>query len=190
MVLVAAPFSQPTEQAKRRHDAQVNLKLDASAIPRHHEPVACKHGFNGNSASGRKTGYQRMRSAITAESAKCSHLPAAPERARLCARVAAEHRGRDVLLIDLRKLTTLVDYFVIASGTSRRQIHAMADEIERAMNQLGDQKIGIEGYGESRWVLLDYRDIVVHLFDDDTRSYYDLENLWGDAPRVEWNQTS
>ena len=119
-----------------------------------------------------------------------SSLPAALDRARLCANVAAENRGRDVLLIDLRKLTMLVDYFVIASGTSRRQIHSMADEIDRAMTQFGDKKIGIEGYGESHWVLLDYGDIVVHLFDDATRRYYDLENLWGDAPRVEWNQRS
>jgi ribosome-associated protein len=102
--------------------------------------------------------------------------------------VAADNRGRDVLIIDLRKLTTLVDFFVIASGTSRRQIHAMADEIDRALGQLGEEKIGIEGYNESHWVLLDYGDIVVHLFDDNTRHYYDLENLWGDAPRIEWEQ--
>ena len=119
-----------------------------------------------------------------------SSLPAALERARLCANVAAENRGRDVLLIDMRKLTTLVDYFVIASGTSRRQIHSMADEIDHAMSQLGDRKIGLEGYGVSHWVLLDYGDIVIHLFDDETRRYYDLENLWGDAPRIEWNQRS
>lgn len=90
----------------------------------------------------------------------------------------------------MRTLTPLVDYFLIASGTSRRQIHAMAEEIDRAMNEHGDQKIGIEGYRESRWVLLDYGDIVIHLFDDETRRYYDLENLWGDAPRVEWNNVS
>jgi ribosome-associated protein len=102
--------------------------------------------------------------------------------------VAADNRGRDILIIDLRKLTTLVDFFVIASGTSRRQIHAMADEIDRALGQLGEKRIGIEGYNESHWVLLDYGDIVVHLFDDNTRRYYDLENLWGDAPRVEWEQ--
>jgi ribosome-associated protein len=90
-------------------------------------------------------------------------------------------------VLDLRKLTAMVDYFVIATGTSRRQIHAMADEIDRVMNEYGEQKIGIEGYRESRWVLLDYGDVVVHLFDDETRRYYDLENLWGDAPRVEWN---
>jgi ribosome-associated protein len=90
-------------------------------------------------------------------------------------------------VLDLRKLTAMVDYFVLATGTSRRQIHAMADEIDRVMNEHGETKIGIEGYRESRWVLLDYGDVVVHLFDDETRRYYDLENLWGDAPRVEWN---
>ena len=83
----------------------------------------------------------------------------------------------------------MVDYFVIASGTSRRQIHSMADEIDRNMNLLGERKMGIEGYAESRWVLLDYGNVVVHLFDDETRRYYDLENLWGDALRVEWNQS-
>ena len=112
------------------------------------------------------------------------------ERARICASVAADNRGRDVLVLDLRKLTSLVDYFVIATGTSRRQIHSMADEIDRAMNQMGDEKLGIEGYGESHWVLLDYGDIVVHLFDEATRKYYDLENLWGDAPRIEWMSPS
>ncbi len=108
-------------------------------------------------------------------------------RACICASVASDNRGRDACVLDLRKLTAMVDYFVIATGTSRRQIHAMADEIDRVMNEHGEQKIGIEGYRESRWVLLDYGDVVVHLFDDDTRRYYDLENLWGDAPRVEWN---
>jgi ribosome-associated protein len=116
-----------------------------------------------------------------------SGLPAALDRARLCANVAADNKGREVLVIDLRKLTTLVDFFVIASGTSRRQIHTMADEIDRALSQLGEKKIGIEGYNESHWVLLDYGDIVVHLFDDNTRRYYDLENLWGDAPRIVWD---
>ena len=128
------------------------------------------------------------RIAITVEVSTRTNLPAAGDRARLCANIAAENRGRDVLVIDLRKLTTFVDYFVIASGTSRRQIHSMADEIDRAMSEAGDKRIGIEGYGESHWVLLDYGDIVVHLFDDNTRRYYDIENLWGDAPRVDWNQ--
>ena len=109
--------------------------------------------------------------------------------ALLCANVAAEHRGRDIRVLDLSKLTPMLDYFVIASGTSRRQIHTMADEIDRNMNLLGERKMGIEGYAASRWVLLDYGSVVVHLFDDETRRYYDLENLWGDAVRVECNQS-
>lgn len=104
----------------------------------------------------------------------------------MCAQVAAENRGRDIVVLEMSRLTPLVDYFVIATGTSRRQMHTMADEIDRGMNQAGEEKIGIEGYGESRWVLLDYGDVVVHLFDADTRRYYDLENLWGDAPRLDW----
>lgn len=127
---------------------------------------------------------------ITLDMSIGSSLPAALERACICANVAAENRGRDVLVIDLRKLISIVDYFVIASGTSRRQMHAMADEIDSAMGLIGDHKIGIEGYDESHWVLLDYGDIVVHLFDDQTRRYYDLENLWGDAPRIDWNSKS
>lgn len=90
-------------------------------------------------------------------------------------------------MLDLRKITPLADFFVLATGTSRRQIHTIAEEIDRAMNEQGEQKLGIEGYRESRWVLLDYGDIVVHIFDDEARRYYDLENLWGDAPRVDWN---
>lgn len=108
-------------------------------------------------------------------------------RACLCARTADENRGRSVVVLDLRNLTPIVDYFVIASGTSRRQIHTMAEEIDRVMTERGDPKVGIEGYEASRWVLLDFGDIVVHLFDDATRQYYDLENLWGDAPRIEWS---
>ena len=106
----------------------------------------------------------------------------------MCANVAAEHRGRDIRVLDLSNLTQVVDFFIIATGTSRRQIHTMADEIDRNMNLLGERKMGIEGYAESRWVLLDYGNVVVHLFDDETRRYYDLENLWGDAVQVECEQ--
>jgi len=108
------------------------------------------------------------------------------ELAVTAARVAAENRGRDVIVIDVRQLTPMFDYFVVATGTSRRQIHAMADEIDRVLNkELGSARLGIEGYDRGGWVLLDFGEVVVHLFDESTREYYDLENLWGDAPRVE-----
>ena len=102
------------------------------------------------------------------------------------ARTAADHRGRDVVVLDLREITSEFDYFVIATGTSRRQLHAMSEEIDHKLeNDLGDRRLGIEGYTESRWILLDYGSVVVHLFEDEARAYYDLENLWGHAKRVD-----
>ena len=101
------------------------------------------------------------------------------------ARTADENRGRDIVVLDMRELTPIFDYFVIVTGTSRRQLHAISEEIDDTLQlKLGDKRIGIEGYNESRWILLDYGDVVVHLFDAETRDYYDLEQLWGAAQRV------
>ncbi len=103
------------------------------------------------------------------------------------ARTAEENRGRDITVLDVRKLTSIFDYFVIATGTSRRQLHAMSEEIDHKLeDDLGDKRMGIEGYAESRWILLDYGTVVIHLFDDETRKYFALEELWAEAPRVEW----
>ncbi len=102
------------------------------------------------------------------------------------ARVIEETRGKDIRVLDLRSVTEVFDYFVIATGSSRRQMHAVSDEIERIVKaNWGDEKRGIEGYNESRWIVLDYGDVVVQLFDSDSRDYWDLEHLWGDAKRVE-----
>ncbi len=112
-----------------------------------------------------------------------------PDRARelalAAARVAEETRGTDVRVLDLRGLTDVFDYFVVATGSSRRQMHAMADEIEKAVkHDLHDRKRGGEGYEEGRWIVLDYGDVMVHLFDAESRDYWDLEHLWSDAKRV------
>jgi len=107
------------------------------------------------------------------------------ELARLAARVAEETRGGEIRVLDLRALTPVVDYFVIATGTSRRQMHAMADEIEKVVKQeLQDRKRGGEGYEEGRWIVLDYGDVMVHLFDAEARDYWDIEHLWSDAQHV------
>ena len=105
--------------------------------------------------------------------------------ALLAARVAGETRGTEIRILDLRALTPVVDYFVIATGTSRRQMHAMADEIEKVVRQdLQDRKRGAEGYEEGRWIVLDYGDVVVHLLDAEARYFWDLDGLWSDARRV------
>ncbi len=106
------------------------------------------------------------------------------------ARTADANRGKDIVVLDVRKLTPIFDYFVIASGTSRRQIHAMSEEIDDKLEkELGDHRMGIEGYSESRWILLDYGSVVIHLFDDETRAYFALEELWADGIRVDWQTT-
>lgn len=103
------------------------------------------------------------------------------------AKTADNNRGQDVVVLDVRKLTSMFDYFVIASGTSRRQIHAMSEEIDDKLEkELGDQRMGIEGYAESQWVLLDYGSVVIHLFEGETREYFALEELWADGERVDW----
>lgn len=111
--------------------------------------------------------------------------PPALRRALLAAEIAEENRGTEIVILDTRPLTSMFDYFVIATGASRRQLHAMSEEIDHALeDRLGDRRLGIEGYQESRWILLDYGDVVVHLFEPETRGYYALEELWGQAQRV------
>lgn len=106
----------------------------------------------------------------------------------MCARVAADNKARDVLVLDMRGITPLYDYFVFATGTSRRQIHTLAEEIDAAMRAEGEKRLSIEGYEASRWVVQDYGDVVVHVFDPDTRTYYGLEELWADAPHIDWER--
>jgi ribosome-associated protein len=110
------------------------------------------------------------------------------ERAALCARVAAENKARDVLVLDMRGVTPLYDFFVLATGASRRQIHTIAEETDAALRDAGDLRLAIEGYEASRWVVQDYGDVVVHIFDEAAREYYALEELWADAPRVDWER--
>ncbi|HEX7449979.1 MAG TPA: ribosome silencing factor [Pirellulales bacterium] len=107
------------------------------------------------------------------------------ELAKAAAQTAADHRGRDIVILDLRELTCEFDFFVLATGTSRRQLHAMSEEIDHKLeDDLGDHRLGIEGFQDSRWILLDYGNVVVHLLDADARAYYALEDLWCDAKRV------
>ena len=116
------------------------------------------------------------------EKAECSL-----ELALAAARTAEDNRGQEITILDLRELTCIFDYFVIASGTSRRQLHAMSEEIDHKLeDELGDERMGIEGYQGSSWILLDYGTLVVHLFDAETREYYGIEKLWAEAPRLDW----
>ena len=109
------------------------------------------------------------------------------DRAKMAGQICADNRGRDIVILDMRQLSTAFDYFVIASGSSRRQLHAMSEEIDRVFEkEMNDRRLGIEGYQDSRWILLDYGDVVVHLFVDEAREHFRLEELWAAAPKVDF----
>lgn len=115
-------------------------------------------------------------------------LPSALSRACLAAKIAAENKGSSVQVLDLRNITPIFDYFVIATGTSRRQVHTITEEVDAALRAVGDTRVGIEGYEASKWVVQDYGDVLVHVFDPETREYYKLEELWADAKVIDWER--
>ena len=128
-----------------------------------------------------------MTSPTTPSTGDCpDRVNLALEHARMAARIADDNRAKDILLLDLRQATPLVDFFVIATANSRRQSHAIASEIDAEMKKLGEHKLGLEGSEEGRWILIDYGDFVVHIFSAEGRAYYALEEIWGDAPRLDW----
>ena len=100
------------------------------------------------------------------------------------AKLAAERHCSDIVVLDLRNISPATDYFVIATGTSDRQMRTVADEICEAARQQGLQRFGRACYEQARWILLDFIDVVIHIFDSEYREYYDLELLWGDAKRL------
>ncbi len=122
------------------------------------------------------TSGHRQRKKKVADGAKAFALAAA--------KVAAERHCSDITVLDLRGKSPATDYFVIATGTSDRQMRTVADEICEAAREQGLQRFGRAGYEQARWILLDYVDVVIHIFDSEYRDYYDLELLWGDADRL------
>jgi ribosome-associated protein len=127
-------------------------------------------------------------SSVLAKQEPTARAAVAVERARLCARVAEDNKGRDVVILDMRDITPLYDFFILVTGQSRRQIHTITEEIDDALRAEGETRASIEGYEAGKWVVQDYGDIVVHVFDQESRGYYDLEGLWADAPKVEWKR--
>ncbi|GHT45257.1 hypothetical protein FACS189454_04440 [Planctomycetales bacterium] len=114
-----------------------------------------------------------------------SAIPPVLERVVAAAKVAAENRGNDVTILDVRALTKSFDYFLIVSGTSKRQLHSIGDEIQKKIcKEMGDTCLSVAGHSDGKWIVIDYGDIVVHLFEPETRRYYALEELWGKAAQV------
>ena len=111
--------------------------------------------------------------------------PSVLDRVLAAARVAEENRGQDIVILDLREVTKLFDFFLIVTGSSRRQLYAIGDEIQKKLvKEMGDECRSVSGHKESRWIVIDYDDIVVHLFAPEAREFYALEELWGKAVKV------
>jgi ribosome-associated protein len=108
-----------------------------------------------------------------------------PKQVELAIRAAEDKKASAFVVLDLRKAAGFTDFFVICSGTNPRQIRAIADAITEALGAEGVKPAHVEGYGRSEWILLDYFDFIVHIFAPETRVFYDLERLWGDAERIE-----
>ena len=107
------------------------------------------------------------------------------ERALAAAQTAYENKGRDILLLDLREVTPEFDFFVLVTGGSVRQLHAVSEEIDNTLEKgLHDRRQGVEGYQQGGWIVLDYGDVIIHLFDEKMRDYYRLDDLWAQAKRI------
>ena len=102
------------------------------------------------------------------------------------AKVLDDKKGIDLVLLDVAELLWITDVFVIVSGTSRPHVQSLAEDIELELKSEGRRPLRVEGKSEGKWILLDYGEVVVHVFQPETRDFYGLERLWGDAPRLTW----
>ncbi|MBM3301692.1 MAG: ribosome silencing factor [Deltaproteobacteria bacterium] len=107
------------------------------------------------------------------------------EKTNLCIKAAIEKQASDIVVLDLKGISAVTDSFLICSGNSTRQVQAIADAIDETMSKRGKEPGGVEGYSQARWVLMDYEDLIVHIFHKDTRHYYDIERLWAKARTTE-----
>lgn len=107
------------------------------------------------------------------------------EIAQLAAETANDKKAKDTIILDIRGLSVIADYFVISTGNSETQVKAITKEIKDKINEANVEVKGIEGLSQARWVLIDLGDVVVHVFHKEDREFYNLERLWGDAPRLE-----
>lgn len=106
------------------------------------------------------------------------------EMTKLAIAALEDKKANDVRVIDIAGVSVIADYFVIASGSNTNQVQAMADSVREALGRAGHEPRQVEGYGSANWILMDYNDIIVHIFSDESRTFYDLERIWRDGKKV------
>jgi ribosome-associated protein len=107
------------------------------------------------------------------------------ELSREAARILDNKKAKDIKVLEIKEISSLGDYFVVASGSSTTQVKAMADELEFQLKEQGVLPKRVEGYQSAAWIVLDYYDVIIHLFYEETRQFYSLERLWNDAPLLD-----
>lgn len=110
------------------------------------------------------------------------------EMAKIAYHALEEKKAQAIRVIDIRDISVIADYFIIANGTNKNQVQAIADEVEEELHNAGYDPKGNEGYSYANWILLDYHDIVVHIFDQENRLFYDLERIWRDGKEVDFEE--
>jgi len=108
----------------------------------------------------------------------------AKEMAKIAVKALEEKKGEDIKVIDISEISTIADYFIIASGQNRNQVQAMCDNVEEMLYKQGVTKKQCEGYDSANWILLDFHDVVIHIFDKENRFFYDLERIWRDGKLI------
>lgn len=131
----------------------------------------------------RRSGASQVPSKSPSKSESTTDSPALAA-AKVAAEAALGKKAEEVMILDVRGLTSYADYFVLATGTSDRQVKAIADAIEEDLKKAGHRSLGVEGYERGHWVLIDFGDVVAHVFYEETRNLYDIEGLWAEAPRI------
>ena len=106
------------------------------------------------------------------------------EMAKIAVAALEEKKAKDIKILDISGVSVLADYFIIASGSNRNQVQAMADEAQEKLYKAGYEAKQVEGYQTANWILMDYNDIIVHIFSDESRTFYDLERIWRDGKEV------
>ena len=107
------------------------------------------------------------------------------EMAKMAVEALEDRKGEDVKILDITEISTLADFFIIASGTNINQVQAMADAVQDKLGRAGHMTKNVEGYDSGNWILLDFGDIIVHVFDSENRLFYDLERIWRDGKLIE-----
>ncbi len=106
----------------------------------------------------------------------------------LAIKALEDKKGNDIRVIDIQDVSIIADYFIIASGSNRNQVQTMADNVEEVLGRAGYEPRQLEGYGTATWILMDYNDIIVHIFSEEDRLFYDLERIWRDGKNVDIDQ--